>query len=100
MPIYVVLTMRSDFLGECAQFLGLAEAINDGQYLVPRLTREEIRAAIEGPVGVAESDDHAGAGDAAAQRRRRQPRPALDPAARAEPHLGQLGEREQGAGPA
>ncbi len=51
-PIHVVLTMRSDFLGECAQFLGLAEAINDGQYLVPRLTREEIRAAISGPVGV------------------------------------------------
>jgi hypothetical protein len=48
-PIYIVLTMRSDFLGECAQFLDLAEAINDGQYLVPRLTREEIRAAITGP---------------------------------------------------
>ena len=28
--------MRSDFLGECAQFLGLPEAINRGQYLVPR----------------------------------------------------------------
>jgi hypothetical protein len=55
MPIYVVLTMRSDFLGECAQFLGLAEAINDGEYLVPRLTRAEVRAAIEGPVGVAEA---------------------------------------------
>ena len=45
--------MRSDFLGDCAQFPGLAEAINDGQYLVPRLTREERRAAISGPVGVA-----------------------------------------------
>jgi formylglycine-generating enzyme required for sulfatase activity len=54
-PIHVVLTMRSDFLGECAQFVGLAEAINDGQYLVPRLTRGEVRAAIEGPVGVAEA---------------------------------------------
>jgi WD40 repeat protein len=52
-PIYVVLTMRSDFLGECAQFQGLAEAVNDGQYLVPRLTRDEIRAAITGPVNVA-----------------------------------------------
>ena len=52
-PIHVVLTMRSDFLGDCAQFQGLPEAINDGQYLVPRLTREEIRAAITGPVGVA-----------------------------------------------
>jgi hypothetical protein len=51
--IYVVVTMRSDFLGDCAQFPGLPEAINQGQYLVPRLTREERRAAIAGPVGVA-----------------------------------------------
>ena len=52
-PIYIVLTMRSDFLGECAQFHGLPEAINEGQYLVPRLTRDEIRAVITGPVSVA-----------------------------------------------
>ncbi|MGZ8843105.1 MAG: nSTAND1 domain-containing NTPase, partial [Pyrinomonadaceae bacterium] len=51
-PIYVVLTMRSDFLGDCTQFTGLAEAINAGQYLVPRMTRDERRAAIGGPVGV------------------------------------------------
>src|SRR5688572_20972811 len=30
-PIYIVLTMRSDFLGDCTQFSGLAEAINAGQ---------------------------------------------------------------------
>ncbi len=52
-PIHIVLTMRSDFLGDCAQFQGLPEAINEGQYLVPRLTRNEIRAAITGPAGVA-----------------------------------------------
>lgn len=52
MPIYVVLTMRSDFLGDCAQFQGLPEAINDGQYLIPRMTRDERRVAITGPVGV------------------------------------------------
>jgi hypothetical protein len=51
-PIYVVLTMRSDFLGDCAQVPGLPEAINDGQYLVPRLTREERKAAIAGPIAV------------------------------------------------
>ncbi len=51
-PIYVVLTMRSDFIGNCTEFPGLAEAINDGQYLVPRMTREERRAAIVGPVAV------------------------------------------------
>lgn len=50
--IYVVLTMRSDFLGDCAQFQGLPEAINDGQYLIPRMTRDERRFAVTGPVGV------------------------------------------------
>ena len=50
--IYIVLTMRSDFLGDCSQFAGLPEAINRSQYLVPRLTREERRAAIAGPVSV------------------------------------------------
>ncbi len=52
LPIYVVLTMRSDFLGDCAEFLWLPEAINDGQYLIPRMTRDERRAAIAGPIGV------------------------------------------------
>lgn len=51
-PIYVVLTMRSDFLGECSQFPGLAEAINQSEYLVPRLNRDQWRSAIEGPVRV------------------------------------------------
>jgi hypothetical protein len=51
--IYVVMTMRSDFLGDCAQFFGLPEAINRSQYLVPRMTRDERRLAIEGPVKVA-----------------------------------------------
>ena len=52
LPVYIVITMRSDFLGDCAQFTGLAEAINSGQYLVPRMTREQRRAAITGPIGV------------------------------------------------
>lgn len=52
-PIYVVLTMRSDFLGDCAQFFGLPEAINLGQYLVPRMSRDERMRAIAGPLGVA-----------------------------------------------
>jgi WD40 repeat protein/energy-coupling factor transporter ATP-binding protein EcfA2 len=52
--IYVVLTMRSDFLGDCSQFFELPEAINNGQYLIPRMTRDERRAAISGPVAVGE----------------------------------------------
>jgi hypothetical protein len=53
LPIYIVLTMRSDFLGDCSQFYGLPEAINRGQYLVPRMSRDERRSAIAGPVAVA-----------------------------------------------
>ncbi|MBS1809642.1 MAG: hypothetical protein JST84_15890 [Acidobacteria bacterium] len=51
--IYILLTMRSDFLGHCAMFRDLPEAINDGQYLVPRLTRDQLREAITGPIAVA-----------------------------------------------
>ena len=51
-PIYVVITMRSDFLGECAQFTDLAEMINLGQFLTPRLTRDQCRQAIEEPARV------------------------------------------------
>ena len=47
--IYVVLTMRSDYLGECAQFAGLAEAINRGQFLTPRLSRSSSRKPSPGP---------------------------------------------------
>ena len=52
MAIYVVITMRSDFLGDCAQFRELPEAMNESQYLIPRMTREQKRRAIEGPVAV------------------------------------------------
>ena len=48
-PFYVVITMRSDFIGDCAQFNDLPEAMNESQYLVPRLNRTELKTAIEGP---------------------------------------------------
>ncbi len=53
MPIYIVLTMRSDFIGDCMDYPGLPEAVNESQYLVPRMTRDELRSAITGPVAVA-----------------------------------------------
>ncbi len=49
-PIYVVLTMRSDYLGDCAVFHGLPEALNGAQYLVPVLTRAQLQEVIEAPV--------------------------------------------------
>lgn len=39
--VQVVLTLRSEWLGSCADFRDLPEAINRGQYLVPKLTREQ-----------------------------------------------------------
>ncbi|MBX9853865.1 MAG: hypothetical protein K2X86_19150 [Cytophagaceae bacterium] len=50
--IYVAITMRSDFIGECAQFPELTKLINDSHYLIPQMTREQKRAAIAGPVAV------------------------------------------------
>lgn len=47
--IYIVLTMRTDFLGDCVRFLELPDAINRSQYLTPRLTREQIERAITSP---------------------------------------------------
>jgi hypothetical protein len=51
--IHIVLTMRSDFLGDCANFTGLAEAVNRGEYLIPKLNREELESAIVNPIHVA-----------------------------------------------
>ena len=50
--IYVVITMRSEFLGECVRYRGLPEIINSGQYLVPRLSGENVRRAVTGPLAV------------------------------------------------
>ncbi len=51
-PIYIAITMRSDFIGDCAQFPELTRKINDSHYLIPQLTRDQKRNAIEGPVAV------------------------------------------------
>ncbi|MGE5406885.1 MAG: hypothetical protein ACM3NR_04150, partial [Methanosarcina sp.] len=48
--VYTILTMRSDFIGECAHYQGLTQLINSSNYLVPHMGRENYRQAIEGPV--------------------------------------------------
>ena len=50
--IHVVLTMRTDFLGNCVRFVDLPDAINRAQYLTPRLTRAEMQRATAGPAEV------------------------------------------------
>jgi len=51
-PLYIALNMRSDFIGACAAFAGLTQMINNSNYLVPQMTREQKRMAIEGPTAV------------------------------------------------
>jgi conflict system STAND superfamily ATPase len=52
LPVYIVLTMRSEFLGQCAAFRGLAEAITDGLYLLPDMTRDCLREVIQKPIAL------------------------------------------------
>ncbi|MEX1239649.1 MAG: High-affnity carbon uptake protein Hat/HatR [Cyclobacteriaceae bacterium] len=52
-PVYVALTMRSDFIGNCSVFPRLTDHINRSNYLVPQMTREQKKMVIEGPVSVA-----------------------------------------------
>ncbi len=50
-PVFVVITMRSDYLGDCAEFRDLPETLNECQYLIPRMTRQQRQEAIELPLG-------------------------------------------------
>ncbi|MBC8109855.1 MAG: High-affnity carbon uptake protein Hat/HatR, partial [Verrucomicrobia bacterium] len=53
--IYVSIAMRSDFIGECAQYPELTRLINESNYLIPQMTREQKRMAIMGPVAVGQA---------------------------------------------
>ncbi|MCW5635084.1 MAG: hypothetical protein KIT17_17245, partial [Rubrivivax sp.] len=46
---YVVMTMRSEHLNDCAAYLELPDAINKSSFLVRRLDADELREAIVGP---------------------------------------------------
>jgi len=48
-PLYVICTLRSDFISQCIAFRGLPEAIGFSQFFVPRLNRNELQQVIEEP---------------------------------------------------
>lgn len=48
--IYIILTLRSDFIGNCAEFPGLTEALNKSQYLIPRLNISQFKDVINRPL--------------------------------------------------
>jgi hypothetical protein len=47
--LFVILTMRSDYLGACAGFEGFAETVNRCQYLLPRMDDFALLRAIHEP---------------------------------------------------
>jgi tetratricopeptide (TPR) repeat protein len=48
-PVRVILTMRSEFLGECARLPGIAGVVNTAQYLLPRMGTASLQRAIRRP---------------------------------------------------
>ena len=48
-PVYVVCTMRSDYIGQCSAFRGLPDYIGFSQFFVPRLKRKDFKQVIEEP---------------------------------------------------
>jgi WD40 repeat protein len=59
-PIHVVVTMRSDFIGDCARFQGLPEVVSRNQFLVPGMTRDQREDVIRKPVELAGGQIDAG----------------------------------------
>ena len=49
LPVYIVCTMRSDYIGQCSAFRGLPEYIGFSQFFVPRLKRKDLKQVIEEP---------------------------------------------------
>ncbi|HYL26269.1 MAG TPA: AAA family ATPase, partial [Candidatus Nitrosotalea sp.] len=54
--IHVLITMRSDFIGDCAQFQRLPEAVSRSQFLVPSLDREQREEVILKPIALGEAE--------------------------------------------
>ena len=48
--VRVIITMRSDYIGDCARFYTLPETISGSQYLVPMLTRAQRADVIRMPI--------------------------------------------------
>ena len=48
-PARVILAVRADYLGSCAQYQELASRVADGAVLVGPMSDDEVRRAVEGP---------------------------------------------------
>jgi hypothetical protein len=54
--VFIVITMRSEFLDKCAQYYELATKINNGLYLVPPLSQDQLREVIAYPIRIFEGE--------------------------------------------
>lgn len=52
-PVQIIMTMRSDFIGECSRFPNFTSLINRSNYLIPRMSRDNFRSVITEPVRIA-----------------------------------------------
>ncbi|WP_049565443.1 nSTAND1 domain-containing NTPase [Nonomuraea sp. SBT364] len=60
----VVVIVRGDFIDRCAEYPVLAEALQDGQFVVNPMTTPELRRVITGPAAAAGLEVEAGLADA------------------------------------
>lgn len=49
---HLIISLRSDFTNDCVAFPNLSELINGSNVLVPRMSREQLKEAIVGPLRV------------------------------------------------
>jgi WD40 repeat protein len=55
-PVFIIISLRSDYIGECSNFNDFTVLLNESSYLLPRMSRENLRKAIEGPLKVSGCD--------------------------------------------
>ncbi|MFT5833998.1 MAG: energy-coupling factor transporter ATP-binding protein EcfA2 [Cognaticolwellia sp.] len=50
LPIYILIAIEADSLSEITKFRGLPEVVNQGQYLMPRMTKQDLRKVVIFPL--------------------------------------------------
>lgn len=54
-PVYIIITMRSDFIGELSDYQEFTKVFNKSNYLVPQMTRSDFEHVIKAPLRVTNS---------------------------------------------
>ena len=51
--LYIILTVRSEYVSECSRFHSLTSLMNNSSYLLPQISHDQMTSVIEEPVKVA-----------------------------------------------